>query len=180
MEKDETTLEGEQVQQTTEETVVANETKEGSKEEDYRAKLNANNRFLEKEGYSWKDGKWVKAQPEKKSAKEDALSTIDIIALSKADVEVDDISEVVEHARYKGISVTEALKTDYIKTFLRGKKEERMSANLAITRTNPRGVKKNSGEAFLERAESANELPSSDEEMQALVNARIARLKNKK
>src|SRR5690606_10314539 len=91
-------------------------------QEDYRGKLNATNHFLKKEGYEFKGGKWVKkpATPasEQTAPSQDNLSQKDMFALIKADVHEDDISEVADYAKLKGITVAEALKAPVVKTIL--------------------------------------------------------------
>lgn len=186
MEKDETTPEGEQVQETTTDTeVVVEESEEVSEEpvdNKLRAKINIQNRLLRKEGYEFVDGKWVKPETKKevgevKSSSD--LSTRDVIALSKANIHEEDIDDVVEYAKFKKISVPEALKSNYIQTTLRERGEERKTASVTQTKGGARGAQKTSGEALLEKAESTGELPTTPEGMTALAEARIARLKNK-
>src|SRR3990167_7024303 len=78
---------------------VADEVSEEDKT-DYRGKLNANNRFLEKEGYKFKEGRWVK--PEVKTEKKessDALSTKDLFALTKSNTHEDDVDWIVKQAK---------------------------------------------------------------------------------
>lgn len=64
----------------------------------------------------------------------------DIIAIINAKVNTDDVSEVKEYAKFKGISVAEALKTSVVKTLLAEKEEMRKTANA----TNTRGSRVNS------------------------------------
>lgn len=105
-------------------------------DKDYRSKLNAQNRFLEKEGYEFKDGKWVKKETpstpkveRKEESTDDNLSWKDQQALLKADVHEDDLDEVVEFARFKKIPVADVLKTSAIKTILAEKAEFRKTAD---------------------------------------------------
>lgn len=186
MEKDETIPQDEEVQQTIEtheeesDTSDQQEVEEESQDQkDYRAKLNANNRFLEKEGYTWKDGKWVKPQTtERKADVSGTLSSIDVLVLSKEGVDIEDIDEVITQARAKKLSIAEVLKTPYIKSYLRDRAEERKTASVTVTK-GTRGVQKSTGEALLERAQAKNEVPTNDSDLAALVEARIARLKNR-
>ena len=64
-----------------------------------------------------------------KSSSDSKLSTFDMLALQKADIETEeDLDEVTRWADYNKISVAEALKSPILKTVLSGKAEERKSA----------------------------------------------------
>lgn len=86
--------------------------------------------------------KTVKSEPAPKSSpKAGELGSKDLIALMEAKVSADDIDEVTDFAKFKGISVAEALKTSYIKSTLAEKAEKR---NIAAA-TNVGGTKRSSG-----------------------------------
>lgn len=110
---------------------VENETADNeSEEEEYTERekqLYARLKKLEKEK---KELQEAKAKPAKKAdvANTSNLSTADIIALTKADIDPEDIDEVVSYAKYKKISVTEALKSPAIKATLAENAEVRKSA----------------------------------------------------
>lgn len=93
-------------------------------ESDYRAKLNATNRFLEKEGYEFKDGRWHKKsthpkdgsapQQEQTPASPAGLTREEAIVIAKGYSE-----EELEHAKkvasLEEISLTKAIEHDLFK-----------------------------------------------------------------
>lgn len=87
---------------------------EGSSDEGYRAKLNAQNRFLEKEGYTFKDGKWHKPKTDstqQRTASKDkeaapALSREEGILIAKGFSE-DELEQAKKVATLEGIKLTE-------------------------------------------------------------------------
>jgi hypothetical protein len=99
------------------------------------------------------------------------LSTADIIALAKADIADEDIDEVLEWAKFKKISVSDALKSSSIKATLSEKAEERKSAQAVHTTGGRRAGGTISDERLLADAEKGI-MPDSVEDI-----ARIARLK---
>lgn len=153
--------------------------KDESKHEDYQGKLNATNRFLKKEGYEFKDGKWVKPQAASKKDAEsktaDSMSTKDTLALARANVDDEDIEDVVEYAQFKKISISEALKSPILKATLSDKSEKRNTADATNTGRNRTGSKKASAENMLEKANKTGELPESSEDMQKLAEAHLTR-----
>ena len=108
--------------------------------------------------------------PEATSSSPDALPIADIAVLSR--INEDDIAEVVEYAKFKGISPREALKTNVIKTMLAEKEEERKTAQATATGNQKRGTAKTSDEGLLEKAMTRGELPDSDADIARLVKLR--------
>lgn len=106
----------------------------------------------------------------------DSIPQKDLIALLKANVEEEDIQEVLDYSKLKNISVSEALKSSVVKSILSEKNEERQTASITATGNIRKGVNKPTGSALLERA-SKGEMPESDEDMAALVRARLDRNK---
>lgn len=112
--------------------------------------------------------------PEKKEEVKDSLSEIDVFALVKADVAEDDIAEVKSYAKYRGVSVSEALKDKTLKSILSEKAEERRSADVSNT-SKQKVSTKLSPEVLREKAKKGD-LPDSDidklveAEMTAMVN----------
>lgn len=135
---------------------------EGSKP-DYRAQLNISNRILKKEGYEYKDGKWVKKTQASAEAAptQSTLSPTDVIALTNAKVHEDDVDEVLGYSAYRKISIAKALKDPTLKTILSTRAEERQSSNLATTKS-PRGASKVSGETLIDRARKGEEVKEGD------------------
>lgn len=100
---------------------------------------------------------------------QESVASRDLIALMNAKVHEDDISEVEDYAKYRGISIAEALKTNMVKTILAEKAEQR---NVAIaTNTGParKGSVKLSDDTLLK---NASEGKLSDD-VDALVAARF-------
>lgn len=106
------------------------------------------------------------------SQKDEGLSTMDIIALSKANLEQEDMAEVLDFAKYKGITVSEALKSNQIKATLQLNAELRNTA----AATNTGGAKRSSGkvsdEALMSSASKGN-IPENDDEMDRLVRLKM-------
>lgn len=71
----------------------------------------------------------VKSEPKG----EVSVSQKDIYALAQSNVHIDDYDDVVDYAKFKNISVQEALKTDVIKTTLATKSEFRKTAEVSNT-----------------------------------------------
>ena len=156
--------------------------KKKSKKDNARAKLNAQNRFLKKEGYEFVNGKWVKPAPNAKkknaSSKSDQLSTSDVFVLVKANVPEEDIPEVQAYAKMKGITIKEALKSNVVQTILANNAEERETANATHTGTSKRSTGKKSSEDVLADAKRGT-LPDDPAEL-AKARARQRQAKKKK
>lgn len=154
-----------------------------SKSKDYRGKLNAQNRFLIKEGYENVNGKWIKPEKpdtkkiDKKSpVKPQGISTMDVLVLVNAKVPQEDIEDVTEYATFKKISIKEALETNFVKSLLSDKLEQRIISDATHTGSARRSSSKKNSTAILEDASKGN-LPDDPSE---LTNARLAkRLKDK-
>jgi len=114
-------------------------------------------------------------KPKKKEAQTGNLSTLDIIALSKADIEDEDIDEVLEYAKYKGISVKEALGASILKATLSEKNEERKSAQAVNTGATRRGSSQVSDDRLMADARKGV-MPEKEEDMARLA---ILRIKNR-
>lgn len=109
------------------------------------------------------------------SQKEEDFSNKDILALVKADVAEEDMDEVIEFAKFKKLTVSEALKNQTLKSILSDKASERKTAAATQVRGGARGTSKVSGEDLLLKAERTGEIPDDDEGMQAIFKARLAR-----
>lgn len=112
-------------------------------------------------------------EPESKPRKESELSTMDIIALSKANLEQEDVEEVMEYAKFKGISIHEALKSSVVKATIQEKAEMRLTAQATNVNGSRRSTGKVSDETLLSNAKKGI-MPESDEEMRRLIKARRA------
>jgi hypothetical protein len=100
----------------------------------------------------------------------DELSQSDLIAIIRADIEDEDIPEVKDYAKLKKISIPEALKTSFIKSFLKDKVEVRKSAEVANTGGSRRTTNKVSDDVLLEKAKTSD---ISDDDMSRLTRARL-------
>lgn len=114
-----------------------------------------------------------KAEKDKKVEKkpvtqESNLSVQDLYALMDAKVPSEDIDEVTDYAKLKGISITEAVKSNVIKGILKDKQEVRTSANATNTSSARRASSKQSDEALLANA-AKGIVPESDKEIRRLI-----------
>jgi hypothetical protein len=80
----------------------------------------------------------------------DSLSSLDILALSRSNVHDDDIEDVVEYAKFKKISVADALKSNTIKAVIAEKSEFRKTAEVTSTGAAKKTVSKVSDQALNE------------------------------
>ena len=80
----------------------------------------------------------------------------------------------MDYAKLKGISVSEALKSSVVKTILAEKQEERKTANATSTGNARRGSTKLNPSQLLEKA-NKGEMPDSDEDLDALIKARLGK-----
>ena len=112
----------------------------------------------------------VKVAPETKHEAQSAngVSTKDLYALMEAKVPEEDISEVEDYAKYKGISIAEALKTQAVRSILNEKSEMRNVASATNTGGSKRVGGRVSDETLLANAEKGN-FPDSDAEIDRLV-----------
>lgn len=133
------------------------------------------------EGFEFKDNKWVKAEkpapvvveqkkPEVTTEKssQDGLSSADVIAVINSKIPQEDIPDVAEYAKFKKITIAEALKDGVVKNILADKAEQRRIADGTATGDGKkRGSAKLSDEALLSNAEKGV-MPDSDEDMRRL------------
>jgi hypothetical protein len=113
----------------------------------------------------------VKPEPPKKELE---FSPKDYLALSQAGVPAEDLDEVTDFAKFKGITLAEALKTPYIVGHLKEKAEERKAAEATNTGGGKRGAFKQTDESLLQKLDEG-ELPIED--IERAVKARIAERK---
>lgn len=110
-------------------------------------------------------------KPEIKSS---SISTRDLLALSKANLHEDDIPEVEEYAKFKNISLADALKSNVVKTLISEKEEMRKTANAANTSNARRGQTKVTGSDLIAKAQKGDNV----EDFDALAQARMEARKN--
>lgn len=109
--------------------------------------------------------------------KEEGLSTKDVLVLSQAGVHADDIDEVVEFAKFKKISVAEALNNPTLKTILAEHVSQRETAQATQMKGKTSSQDKG-GESLLQEASQGN-LPTDDEGIAKLAEARHEARRNK-
>lgn len=97
------------------------------------------------------------------------LTAKDTIAIMEAKVSSDDIDDVVEYAKFKKISIPEALKSNVVKTMLAEKVEMRNTASAANVGSSKRTTSKVSDDILLSKA-SKGEFPDNDADLQRLIN----------
>jgi len=115
----------------------------------------------------------TKVETKPVSAKEDSgLSIVDTIALTKSNIDADDIGEVIEYSRFKKISVSEALKSSALKAILAEKNEKRTVAQASHSGTSRRSSSKLSDDSILNNAKNGI-LPESDEDFERLAELRM-------
>lgn len=112
----------------------------------------------------------TKVAPKKSSD----LSAIDIIAITKANIDVEDIAVAEKYARFEGISIAEALKTPELRSILNVKAEQRTTAQATSTGATRRGSSRISDDQLLANA-SNGRLPESDEDIARLIEAKMKR-----
>lgn len=99
-------------------------------------------------------------------------STKDLVALMNAKVSEEDIGEVEEFARFKKISIAEALKSTTVQSILRDKAEQRKTAEATNTGSSRRSTSKVSDEFLVSNARSGK-LPENEEDIQRLIRAKM-------
>jgi len=99
------------------------------------------------------------------------LSSKDLLSVMRANVHDDDLDEVIEFAKFKRISVSEAMNNDVVKTILSNNAEFRKTANTANTANARKGTQKVSGDTLTANL-SKGQVPDTNEESEALFWAR--------
>lgn len=101
------------------------------------------------------------------------LSPRDIIVLTNANIaEEEDIDVVLDYAKFKKISVAEALKSSVVKATLAENEEHRKTAAATNTGAGRRGVQQKSEDSLLSEFKSGK-VPETDDEMDRLALARM-------
>jgi hypothetical protein len=140
-----------------EEEIIVDDTEQTDNQEET---LNDTEQDLEKEELkkklatieAQKDHWRKKAQEKKEDKHESSINPKDLYALMQSSVHEDDIDDVAEYAKFKKISIAEALKTDVVKTILSNKAEFRETAQKANTGAARRGATKLSDDVLLANA----------------------------
>ena len=114
-----------------------------------------------------------KAEKAKQPARAETatVSLQDQYALLQANVALEDLDEVQEYAKFKKITIADALKSQTLKAILAEKKEQRDSAAAANISASKRTTGKVTDDAILSKA-SKGELPQSQDELERLFKLR--------
>lgn len=136
-------------------------------DDSYRGKLNATNRFLQSQGYTFEKGKgWVKPteapKPKTETVKpvNSEVTALDTLAFIDAQVtNSEDIAEVIKLAKGFGLSISDALKDKTVKHRLEVLKDERKTAEASNTRTARSGVKQVDSKTLIDNL-SKGEVPN--------------------
>lgn len=116
-----------------------------------------------------KHGFVPKKEPEQKADASKDLSPTDTIALINAKVHEDDIDDVLEYARFKKVSIRDALKSDVLKATLSLKEEKRTTAEATNAGKGRSTPSKPSGTSLLDKAQKTGEIPADPKELEAML-----------
>lgn len=142
VELDETKID--EVEETDEQSDV--DTTDTEDEIDYKAE------FLKQKAINKRINERNAEKPEVKKSTKVESSTVtqkDLYALGQANVHLDDFDDVVEYAKFKKISIQDALKSDVIKTVIATKSEFRKTSEVSNTTAARKGAVKISDEILL-------------------------------
>lgn len=137
--------------------------------EDLKAKLADANDKIAKKRISKRKANQKETQS---NETEGFISQRDMFTLVAAKVAEDDVDEVVDYAKHKGISVKEALSSNVVKAILAEKQAERKTAEATNTSGARRGSAKITSERLMQNAELKGELPESDDDIKRLIRQR--------
>ena len=103
------------------------------------------------------------------------LTSKDMIALMNAKIHEDDIDEVVEYARFKKVSIADAIKSSVIKASLAERSEFRQTAQATSTGRTRTATQRTSPDVLLAKAQKTGELPDNPSDLDALLEKRYTR-----
>lgn len=139
----------------------------------------AEGRFSKKDGSEGENGDGGKA-PKKPSEEGTQLSQKDWLLLAKADVNEEDIDDVVEFAQFKKLSIADALKSSVLKSILADKAEVRKTAEAtAKSSARPSGHKPTDDQILQAAREGKIPEPGTPEAEQLFYARRGGRPKDK-
>ena len=115
-----------------------------------------------------------KEDPKKEQAKTSELTTADLYTLMRNNVPEEDVQDVVDFAKLKGISLAEALASDVVKTILETKEEQRTVAKATNIGKTAKTNTAMSDEELLSNAKKGI-MPDSDEDMDRLARLRMGK-----
>ena len=105
------------------------------------------------------------------TSKTDTLSPMDLIAITKANLDEEALKEAMDYAKYKKISVAEAIKSPAVKATIQLIEENKRVSEASNTGSARRGTSKISDETLIENARKGI-LPESDADTRRLVQIR--------
>jgi hypothetical protein len=152
-----------------EETNPEQETQEESVEE-VKARLAKAEELAENYKVRAEKAEKVAKKPKETAAPTGDLTPTDLYALMNAKVAEEDISDVRDYAKLKGLSVAEALKSNVVKQILSDKAEQRTTAEASHAGAARRISTKPSPETIIENARKGN-LPTDEADMDKLLDA---------
>jgi len=114
------------------------------------------------------------ASPAPVYTKSNDLSAIDIIAVTKAGIDEDVLPEVLDYAKFRKITVAEAIKDPIIKATIAQRNEEKKTAEATHTGNARRSSSKLSDDALLANARNG-QLPDNDADLERLLMLRRRR-----
>lgn len=108
----------------------------------------------------------------------DGLTAKDVLVLSSEGVtNQQDVESVEEYARFKKITIAEALKQPMLKQILATQQEERKTAQVTQTRGGARAINKNTGDELWKRAQSGN-YPDNPDDLDKMLEAKYEQRRN--
>ena len=100
------------------------------------------------------------------------MSPADLVAVMQAGVHADDMERVERFAIAEGISIKEAVRNPELQAMLDVRNEQRQTAVATNVENVRRGASVPSADSLMQRA-SKGDIPSSDDEIEALVSAKM-------
>lgn len=127
------------------------------------------------ENYKIRAEKAEKAEKKAKETVKESKTNVSLkesLAILNAKVHEEDIDEVLDFAKYKGISVSEALRSPVIKNTLAQRAEERQTAEATSVGRVRSGNARSTPESLYAKAQKTGELPDRDEDLESMLDAR--------
>lgn len=165
------TTENEGIEEVIEETVQEAEP-ETEVEDEEKLELRKKVETLEAQKEHWREKAEKKVTAQPKAEPTTGLSSKDLIALMKSDVHEDDVDEVVDYAKFKKISIAEALKTTVVRASLDEKREQRKTAEATNVGRTRSGNVRNSEETLLGKARKTGEIPDNRDDLDRMLEHR--------
>jgi len=163
-------LETESTEEVTETTEDTSEPQQEESVEELRSRLEEERKAREETEKKNKQlYERLKKQDAPKAEASDGLSNKDVLFLAKADIHEDDLDEVLDWAKFKKVSVSEAYKQ--LKPTLEVRAEQRDTAQASNKSNVRRGPTTVSDDVLLAKA-SKGQLPESEEEIERLIKAK--------